>query len=144
MISKLIQGPRNLVNKINEIVHAVNALSNLRGDGLVNVQKSDAGYTLRLAVDQVNARIPKSQGGSGGNTIRRAIVSTTPGATDIVQCTLDNSQGSAIDVKCYISNGNALDSAFPNLVENDSILVTQIDGSWTCTTIFNGFDACSS
>jgi hypothetical protein len=88
--------------------------------------------------------MPKNQGGGEISRLRKAIVAQTPSGTDIVECTLDTTDGETVSVKCFISNGGTLDEAYPNLVKGHEIVVGFISGRWTCTTVFNGFDICTT
>jgi len=114
MVQKLIKGPRALIDKINEIIVAINCLSNLRGDGLVVVNKTANGYALGINTKILESRIPKT----APPRIRRAYVKTEPTSGTIVDCYLDEDGGSTeieVSFEDMISVGSTLEDHFPPL-----------------------------
>lgn len=80
---------------------------------------------------------------SGGTTIRRAFVKTTPGAVSAVACYLDtDNSDTEVSVNCAICNGSALNSASPRLADGDDMLVAKIGANWWCLTIFQTSETC--
>lgn len=47
---------------------------------------------------------------------------------------------SQIEVSCSIAGGGNLDAAIPRLSDGDLILVSQVSGTWYCTTIFQAIN----
>jgi len=58
-IQRLLKGPSILVDRINEIISAVNILNNTVGDGYIQVRRDFNGLGLRLNTERLLARIPK-------------------------------------------------------------------------------------
>jgi len=56
-IQKFYQGPSGLRTRLNEIVDAVNRLSNIKGDGLVQVRQNQNGVSFKLGTDRVGERL---------------------------------------------------------------------------------------
>ena len=146
MINPFTQGPRALITKLNMMVKVLNALSNLRGDGLIQVTKSDAGYTLKLAVDQVNARMPKGRGGGGGN-IRMCWLAEDP-TNDYPLCYFDTEDSETTDnVRFLIASSGAsatLSTAIPEMKKGDPVLVTSVKGEWFAIPPWNAGEPCPS
>ena len=63
IIRKLLQGPKTLVEKINKLIEAANAFSQMTGDGLINVHHTPTRATLRIDTNALQARMPKRGGG---------------------------------------------------------------------------------
>lgn len=58
-IGQFTGGTSSAREKLNAIRDIVNALDQIKGDGLIVVQRTPAGLTIRLAMDRVLERIPK-------------------------------------------------------------------------------------
>lgn len=52
--------PRRVIAKINELIKAVNKLTNLSGDGMVRVEDGPAGMTVGLNWGKVLEKIPRN------------------------------------------------------------------------------------
>lgn len=69
--------------------------------------------------------------------LRVAYCKTDAGAATTIVCYLDKDDtGIEITVNCSIAGGGNLDAAVPRLTDGLLILVTKIDATWWCTTIF--------
>jgi hypothetical protein len=62
----LTKGNPEVIRVMNQIIISVRALTNMVGDGVVNVQKTSSGVTLKLDIDRLAGELPK--GGSAGGT----------------------------------------------------------------------------
>jgi len=141
MISKLQHGPTVAVNKINELVDAVNAADNITGDGMVVVKSSRHGKVIGIALNVLRPKMPKV--GGGGSTLHLAYCSEDAPSDNTIAAELDEIDGDAITVYCAIAQGGtALDEASPRLIDTDPMIVTQIGGDWWCTTMFMPTDDC--
>jgi hypothetical protein len=87
---------------------------------------------------------------SGGTPVRLAQTTEDAPGDDNIACNLldmsgteiTTGLGSGIDVYCKISGGAALNAAIPRLSDNDQIFVTNIQGKWWCTQVFQTTEDC--
>lgn len=143
-------GPRALIAKLNKMVRVLNAVSNLRGDGIIKVQQSSSGYTVGISIDQLNARIPKV--GGGGIPVRQAFCAEAAGSTKIISAYLDTNDtdedtgehiGAQVDVQCAISgDSDSLNNAVRRLEVGNRIEVYSInEGDGPVWKQIGGFQA---
>ncbi|KKN11662.1 hypothetical protein LCGC14_1024140 [marine sediment metagenome] len=128
---------------------------------IFNIYENDppAAYSRALAKGDLMVALPVLDAdGSGrwmgfsvsGSNVRLAITTeNAPGDDNIICNLLDaggseiaSGLGSGIDVYCNISGGSALNAAIPRLSNNDQIMVTNIQGKWWCTTVFQTTEDC--
>ena len=141
MITKLSHGPSVPVQKINELIDAVNDLKARYGDGFVQTRNTSRGGAIGLLLNQVIPRIPRS--GGGGGSLRIAYCSEDAQDDNVIEAELDEIGGDAIEVTCTIAQaGTALDEASPRLIDEDPIIVSCVDGEWRCMTTFMPTDDC--
>jgi hypothetical protein len=83
---------------------------------------------------------------------RRAICIGDAGSGTTISCDLIDPRtgspysgvlGASVTVNCEISGGTALNAAIPRLSEDDYIFVTNVEGKWYCTTVFQATENCS-
>ena len=102
----------------------------------------------RLTDDEGNARWVGTP--IAGGQVRMARTTAAAGATTTIACNLvgqDGSEissglGSGITVYCSVAGGGNLNAAIPRLAENDFIYVTNLNGVWCCTTVFQKSQEC--
>lgn len=153
MINKFTQGNAYTVQRLNEIVTALNSLNNFSGDACIRVTRSTNGYTFNLDHDQVNAIVIK--GGKSTGVIRRAITTEAAPAATNITCNLYDSngteittgEGSAIEVYCSVIGGGNLNAAVPRLEDNDDLFVVSLPYSSTevryyCVSLFQASQDC--
>ena len=150
MLEKFLSGPKVLIAKLNKMVRVLNAVSNLRGDGIIKVQQSSSGYTVGISVDQLNARIPKTTGGAG---LSNAFCAENAPNGNIVNAKLASDwvegetieDDSNIDIVCEIASATGdgdLFDAIPRLEEHTRLTVWKDGIVWRCTTLFQAIDDC--
>jgi len=141
MINELTNGPAVAVNKINEIIAAVNKFEALTGDGFITIKSTAHGKTVGLNLERLRSRIPKI--GGGGGSLRIAYCSEDAQDDNVIEAELGEIGGDAIEVTCTIAQaGTALDEASPRLIDEDPIIVSYVDGEWRCMTTFMPTDDC--
>lgn len=130
MIRKLTQGPRFLVNKINEIIDYSNRQTGIRGDGFINVNNSPEMPTVRLDINKLRNRIGRQLGGGGSGNVKWFQVTQTP-TGDWLTCreaTFDgtsfNNSGSDVQVRV----NPQLD--YTHYHNNDLVCACQVGGYW--------------
>jgi len=88
---------------------------------------------------------------SGGGQVRLARTRAAAGAAQTIACNLVNNSGSEltgaelgsnITVYCRVCGGGNLNAAIPRLADEDYIFVTNINGAWWCTTVFQTSEDC--
>lgn len=121
------EGQRPSASEYNKLIKLVAGLCNsLHIQGYVD---STGFHTRRTPTKKVN---------------RLAYCKDDAGAGIEIDCYLDTDLvGEQITVTCNIAqNGADLDDATPFLVTSDPIIVTEIDGVWYCTGLFNPSKEC--
>lgn len=136
-IRRFTQGQPETVQRLNQIVDALNSINNFVGDGLIKVQRSPSGYTFSLNMDGVNARIIKNKGGAGGvgTQVRRAITTQAAPAQTYITANLysestglEQTSGAESGLSIYCSTmGANLDVCIPRLKDNTDIWVAQFN-----------------
>ena len=140
-ISPFTSGPDNAVIKLNQIIRELSKLQDFSGDGIIEVKRIAAGYTIGLNINRLLPRIP-TVGGSGGARNRRAFCKTAAGAATTIVCYLNtDATGTEVTVNCNIAGGGNLDGALPRLTDGLEITVWNDAGTWKCTTIFQKIDS---
>ena len=142
-IQPFTQGHPATVRKLNDIIRAVNALDNISGDGLVQVQKTGYGLAIGLNIAGLHKHIPRFK---IYNEIYQAKTQAAAGAATTISCKLLNEAeaevGDAITVYTRICGGGNLNAAVPRLASGDYIFVTNVGGKWYCTTVFQASEDC--
>ena len=132
-ITPFREGPRELVDKMNQIIKAVNAFNSLTGDGIIQTKQTARGTTIALSMDALRRRLVHGGTGRGGSSLRIAFVKTVPGPVSVVDCYLDEfGTGEEVEVQCSIAGGGPLDEAFPLLTVGITLFVTKVGDVWTC------------
>lgn len=69
MAESFVQGPAELVRKLNLMVQEINSLMSMQGDSFIRASSNAAGTTLRLDIGEVIKRVPRyrDSGGGGGS-----------------------------------------------------------------------------
>ncbi len=146
-LQRFTSGPAETVERLNELVDALNQVLAITGDPFIRTASSPSGgTTLRLNIDEVLRRVMRYRnvGGSGAMP-RRAFVKTTPGATTTLVCFLDvDTTGEEVNVICTIYGGGNLDEAHPPFVDGDPLWVAYnvIAGEWQNVTRIDGSEEC--
>ena len=157
MIKPLTKGPRALISKINEIIHAINSANKLSGskNGLASVSHSPFGANVRVNSKSVEARIPKTAVAGGvGFTLWAKL---TEDATDSSIITgnifsqktgLEPSSGAGFNVELHAEmlNASRLDMVMPRLLEDDVVPVVSrnydnegaVEKRWYINCVFYG------
>jgi hypothetical protein len=113
MIDKLTRGPSAIRSWLNRLADIVNKNSKLRGDGIIKVRDSDAGKTIKLDIEQLQARLPKTTG-IGGSVLM--VAAENAGTGNTIQANLStNLEGDSLTVTCEICGGSNLNSAIPRI-----------------------------
>ncbi|GAG11664.1 unnamed protein product, partial [marine sediment metagenome] len=111
----------------NDLIQRVTALSNITGRDGVTVRPTNNGVSIT---------------GTGTPTAgvgRLAYCAEDAPASSAISVYLDtDSVGATVSAFCAISNGTQLDEATPLLVDGDKMIVSDVDGTWYSTTVFNG------
>jgi hypothetical protein len=115
MIRPFTQGNSDTVQRINELVAAINRLENFAGDGLVRVTRTISGWTISLNIDEVNARMPKAAGGgtaAAGNAITMYEVAADldPEATETTYKLRPQDTAAWVNGTSYTADGYTKDS----------------------------------
>ncbi len=128
-IPRLTGGTASARDKLNRVIDAVNALQQLTGDGLVSVQQTASGTTLRLDVDRLQARLPKLQ--HSGVTRFGVAYEATPWETGekyILLHPCDDKDGNGEDtgtsIEAYIFGNTNLAPDGINVSEDDVLAYT--------------------
>ena len=91
-----MRGPAALVKKMNEIIAVVNSVSNMTGDGLVQVMRTHLGMTLKINPDRMAPFIPKVGGGSRDIGVAKLFqiesAATGPGIYNCVPILIDSEE----------------------------------------------------
>lgn len=156
-IQKFTQGNPLTVQRLNELVSALNRINNFSGDACIKVKRCEGGYSIGLDMDQVNARIIKGGNTPGTSVLRAITTEAAPAATNIT-CNLYDSTGteitsgtgSAIEVYCSVIGGGNLNAAVPRLEDNDDLFVVKLpykngtatESRYFCTTLFQASQDC--
>ena len=100
-ISEFTGGTASARDKLNAMRTLVNAFDQIKGDGLIAVQRTPAGIVIRLAMDRVLERIPKFGTSSTGGVFP-------------VKVTMDGGEGGSASADCSYTysvddeNGNKI------------------------------------
>ena len=65
-LEKLTKGPRSLVRKLNAWLAELRIVSNMKGDGLIQVNKTRHATALSINLDTLEARLSRTGGGDSG------------------------------------------------------------------------------
>lgn len=78
-IKKFSRGPVELVNRLNEMIEAINQLQSLNSSTFINVKQCGKSKVLELDFNKLLDRIPKHKGGGmGGEGFLWAVIIDTP------------------------------------------------------------------
>ena len=100
-ISEFTGGTASARDKLNTMRTLVNAFDQIKGDGLIAVQRTPAGIVIRLVMDRVLERIPKFGTSSTGGVFP-------------VKVTMDGGEGGSASADCSYTysvddeNGNKI------------------------------------
>lgn len=100
-IPPFTEGPPALKKKMNEIIAVVNSVSNMTGDGLVQVVRTQAGMTLHINPDRIAPFIPKVGGGGSEVDIAKLYqiesAATGPGIYNCLPVLIDSDEWNIAD-----------------------------------------------
>ena len=154
MIQRLTQGPRALVDRINEIITEVNAMTSpSRSDGAILVSQTPGGRVPAISTRQLNPKIPNV---SQLIQVRRAKTTQAAPAGTTITANLYDFNGveqtigdeSGITVYCTVVDGSAnLNAALPRLRDNEDLFVAYLPYSstayrWYCLQLFQPSEDC--
>ncbi len=127
-----------VLNLLEHHCHATYVRQLAAGDRIAAWQAADEAGTSRWIGIPI--------GPYGGGRIRRARAqeaAPADGNLSVKLCDQDGTEiGNAFDVKCEISGGAALNAAIPRIADDDYLFVTNISGTWYCTTVFQVSEDC--
>ena len=113
----------------NRLVERLNILTNVRTHGGLISTVSQGGVNLYTHENK--------------NPIRKAYCKAAAGAAQTITCYLDvDATGTEVTVTCSVAGGGNLNAAIPRLADGDLIFVTNIGGTWYCTTVFQSSINC--
>ncbi len=128
-----------VLNLLEHHVHATYVRQLAAGDRIAAWQSTDDDGDTRWIGIPI--------GPYGGGRIRRARAQEAAPADaylSVKLCDQDGTEiGSAFDVYCEISGGTALNEAIPRIADDDYLFVTNISGTWYCTTVFQTSEDCA-
>lgn len=154
MIQKLTKGPKILIDRINEIINGVNALTSpSRGDGKVAISQTTSGHVPSISTRLLNPKIPNV---SQLIQVRRAKTTQAAPAGTTITANLYDFNGveqtsgaeSGITVYCTVVDGSAnLNAALPRLRDNEDMFVAFLPFSstayrWYCLSLFQPSEDC--
>ena len=129
MIRRLTQGPRVIVQKINELIDHLNRSSSLRGDEFISVKEARNNRTISLNINKLRTRIGRQQESRGGGGTASPKVTAT-----IIESLFDGDEiNPAVDE--YRINGALGEPAFDSTESySTGAVVTYNGNTYTANT----------